>query len=355
MPEISVILDNYNYANFLPQAITSVLDQSFKDYELIIVDDGSTDNSREIIEKFASQYSGIIPVYKKNGGQTSAFNTGFSVANGNIIALLDSDDFWYPNKLDSIAMAHKTHKIIQHYLSRNGNGIYRKIDSKVDWRNALTKYGYMYQHCPTSGLSFDRETIAPFFPLVDVEDMRICADGCILMLAMTRSPVFVLEDVLGYYRIHDNNLHAQRLDTGINSREVLQRQRDYVNKQLKFRGFTDIPFDNHAYLDYLLKECQKEEMLKDDDIIAIYGTESSGLFMTDCVNKLNINIWGYADSNPAKHGISFCGKMIYSPEELTGRKDEVTKIIIASSAKEAIQNTLHTLGFTDDRIISFPI
>ena len=95
---ISVIINNYNYEKFIQEAIESVVNQSYKDYELIIVDDGSTDNSREIIERYSFKYSNIFPIFKKNGGQASCFNIGYKKAKGDIIAFLDSDDVWKKEK-----------------------------------------------------------------------------------------------------------------------------------------------------------------------------------------------------------------------------------------------------------------
>jgi len=70
---VSIIIDNYNYGRFLGEAIDSALAQTYPHVEVIVVDDGSTDNSREVIAKYGDR---IIPVLKENGGQASAFNAG---------------------------------------------------------------------------------------------------------------------------------------------------------------------------------------------------------------------------------------------------------------------------------------
>ncbi len=99
---ISVIIPNYNHARFLRQAIASVLTQSHPAYELIVVDDGSNDNSREIISSYGKQ---LTAVYKDHGGEASALNAGYALSKGAIIIFLDSDDVLLPDALKSYSDA----------------------------------------------------------------------------------------------------------------------------------------------------------------------------------------------------------------------------------------------------------
>ena len=78
----SIIIDNYNYGRFLKDAIESALNQTYPNREVIVVDDGSTDNSREVIASYTDR---IIPVLKDNGGHASAFNAGVLVSRGEVI------------------------------------------------------------------------------------------------------------------------------------------------------------------------------------------------------------------------------------------------------------------------------
>src|SRR5258705_13856552 len=94
----SVIVNNYNYARFLREAIDSALDQTYRNTEVIVVDDGSTDGSREIIASYGDR---IVPVLKQNGGQNSALNAGLSLSRGNVILFLDSDDVLLPTAVEA--------------------------------------------------------------------------------------------------------------------------------------------------------------------------------------------------------------------------------------------------------------
>src|SRR5215813_5615142 len=95
----SVLINNYNYGRFLAECIESVLSQDFADWEIIVVDDGSTDESADVLAGYGDR---IISIMKANGGQASCFNAGFAAASGDIIVLLDADDMFLPGKLSTI-------------------------------------------------------------------------------------------------------------------------------------------------------------------------------------------------------------------------------------------------------------
>lgn len=90
----SIIMPVYNVENYLEQSINSILSQSIKDYELILVNDGSTDSSPKICEKFSRDNDNVIVIHKTNGGLSDARNKGVQQANGKYIIFIDSDDFW---------------------------------------------------------------------------------------------------------------------------------------------------------------------------------------------------------------------------------------------------------------------
>jgi len=100
VPAVSVIMPAYNCERYIEQAIRSVMGQTFTDWELIVIDDGSSDSTREIIERLAGEDSRIIPMpNEKNIGVARARNRGFDVSRGRYVALLDSDDVWREDKL----------------------------------------------------------------------------------------------------------------------------------------------------------------------------------------------------------------------------------------------------------------
>jgi glycosyltransferase involved in cell wall biosynthesis len=99
-PLVSVIIPIYNRSNTIEQAVDSVLSQQYTNYEIILIDDGSTDNTKEILSKYISNYNNIVYVYQNNSGPSAARNTGIMKAKGELIAFLDSDDVWRCDKLE---------------------------------------------------------------------------------------------------------------------------------------------------------------------------------------------------------------------------------------------------------------
>ncbi|OGO23190.1 MAG: hypothetical protein A2144_11185 [Chloroflexi bacterium RBG_16_50_9] len=98
MPRVSVVMPTYNRAHFIAETVQSVLGQTFADFELIVVDDGSTDNTKEVIGSLKDPR--IRYIYQENRGVSAARNTGIRTASGEYIAFQDSDDIWLPQNLE---------------------------------------------------------------------------------------------------------------------------------------------------------------------------------------------------------------------------------------------------------------
>ena len=102
MPTISVIVPVYKVEPYLRQCVDSILGQTFRDFELILVDDGSPDGCPAICDEYAEQDSRVKVIHKENGGLSSARNAGLDVAKGEYIAFVDSDDWIHPEMLDTM-------------------------------------------------------------------------------------------------------------------------------------------------------------------------------------------------------------------------------------------------------------
>jgi glycosyltransferase involved in cell wall biosynthesis len=105
MPEVSVVVPIYNVAEYLPKCIESILAQTYPDYELILVNDGSKDDSPVIAEEYAKKDSRIRVIHKPNGGLSDARNEGMKYASGKYISFIDSDDFIEPDMLEQCVSA----------------------------------------------------------------------------------------------------------------------------------------------------------------------------------------------------------------------------------------------------------
>ena len=120
-PKVSIIIPTYNQSQYLEEAMESVLNQTYQNIEIIIVDDGSTDNTSEVVKSFDNK---IIYIPQKNKGASSARNAGIKKAQGQYVAFLDSDDMWIKNKLE------KQIKFIQNNpeIGLLGTGCYQMVD-----------------------------------------------------------------------------------------------------------------------------------------------------------------------------------------------------------------------------------
>jgi glycosyltransferase involved in cell wall biosynthesis len=211
--KFSIVLDNYNYGRFLKESIDSVLNQTHQDFELIIVDDGSTDDSRSIVAGYRDRR--IVPILKENGGQGSAFKAGIARATGDYIAFLDSDDFWDPNKLQRTAEV----------LLRESNIVllnhgYRELDDKpgsntwtppsgvYDFKRDLRRHSTKLSLVPTSFFIGRRQECKQ----LQFEDhqWRIAADTPVIIGLALRGKIYNLGEILGTYRIHGSNLWSGR-------------------------------------------------------------------------------------------------------------------------------------------------
>lgn len=109
-PKVTIVMANHNYGAYLPQALQSVLDQTLADYQLVIVDDGSTDDSRDVIERMLPLFDGRAEaVFQKNTGVAAARNEGLRRMRGRYVAFLDADDIWLNDTLAVLADYLDTH------------------------------------------------------------------------------------------------------------------------------------------------------------------------------------------------------------------------------------------------------
>jgi len=151
-PKVSVVISAYQKAQFLPRTLQSVLDQTFQDFEVIVVDDGSTDSTREIVESFVKNDSRVEYVYQENQGPGSARNTGMRTAQAELIALLDGDDAWLPDKLEHQVQVMKAFPNIDLLLT-NSQYI-STLETRQSAQTANYYHDYVLSHfnpCPLDG------------------------------------------------------------------------------------------------------------------------------------------------------------------------------------------------------------
>lgn len=206
---VSVIVNNYNYARFLGTAIASALAQTYLNTEVVVVDDGSTDSSAKIAQSYGSR---IILVLKKNGGQGSAFNEGFTRSSGQIVIFLDSDDYLFPTAVEEVVAVYRPDAAKVHYrltvVSADGQpiGQHPPPDAPLhdgDVVPILLERGH-YTTPVGSGNAYSRSALERVLPVPE-EDFRYGADGYVIATVPFYGSVIALNTPLAAYRFHGNN------------------------------------------------------------------------------------------------------------------------------------------------------
>lgn len=256
----SIIINNYNYGRFLDEAIRSALNQTYLHTEVIVVDDGSSDESRDIIANYQEQ---IIPIFKENGGQASALNAGFKHSKGEVLFFLDSDDVFFKNKVEEtlpfiknkmidapkVMVYHLLEVINKFGVSYNfyePRWIALNLESEVYNTPNLYQYACKYRYIPfaasaTSGNLLTRKLAEQIFPLPE-QEFQISADDLIVRTACLIGEVYRIDKILGQYRLHGNNnwyldpnhqIDPEQREFSDQRKQALKLESDFLNQKLK--------------------------------------------------------------------------------------------------------------------------
>jgi hypothetical protein len=214
MCSFSIIVINHNYGRFLAKAIDSALLQTVKATQIIVVDDGSTDDSAFVIARYENQ---ITPVFIPASGHVAAVNAGYAAADADLYILLDADDVLYPTCLESVLRAWQPNDIkLQYRLDTiDGAGIDQKMpfphfpaDMTPDSVRLQSFQHGAYPWTVSSGNVFSRKLLDALLP-VDPAEIYRSPDGYINKMAPLFGDVRSITDILGAYRVHGANVWAQ--------------------------------------------------------------------------------------------------------------------------------------------------
>jgi glycosyltransferase involved in cell wall biosynthesis len=137
MPTVSAVIPLYNGAKFIEESITSILNQTLPPCEIIVVNDGSTDNGAEIVQAMAEKHPIITLLHKENGGQSSARNFGVTHSKGDLIALLDQDDAWYTTHLEELIKP-----FLEQFIGRELGWVYSDLD-EIDTQGRMINHRFL--------------------------------------------------------------------------------------------------------------------------------------------------------------------------------------------------------------------
>lgn len=240
----SIIVNNFNYARFLGDAIDSALEQTYPNVEVIVVDDGSTDDSLDVAREYGDR---IIPVFKDNGGQGSAYNAGYERSAGEIVCFLDADDTLLPDALASAVALFGSDRVVKVQLplvSTDATGrvvgaatIQPPPDGSLLSR--IVDEGPLYDLDFVTNAVYQRRFLDQVMPVPD-EAYRLGADEYLMTLAPVYGDVATAATPGGTYRSHgQNNFHGRPIDDARAATYLswFDRNAAHLASHLRARGY----------------------------------------------------------------------------------------------------------------------
>jgi glycosyltransferase involved in cell wall biosynthesis len=215
VPKVSVVIATYNRANLLPETLRSVLAQRFQDLETIVVDDGSTDNTKDVVREFQDR---IQYVYQPNRGPSAARNLGVQRARATWVAIQDSDDLCAPNHLETLYAYAKDHADCGMVFA-NGSylgGAEHNRETIIPLEKSRRLAGHGIQLADV----FEKSIVRLQAALISKtcyeavgghdESLRISMDLDLAFRVFNRYPVAYLDEVVFYYRKHGGNISGNQ-------------------------------------------------------------------------------------------------------------------------------------------------
>lgn len=244
MPKVSILTPAYNSAKYLPETIESVLAQTFQDFEMIIVDDGSTDNTKEVVEAYVKNYPGKIRyIYQQNAGPAAARNTAIKNSTGEYLALLDSDDLWFPNRLEEgvkildthpeVGLVHSRTKRVIGDIEMGGSVRQTKYLSGMIYTNLILRKAHI--SCLTA--LFRRKCIEDVGIFDEARECIGVEDRELWLRISKKYPVYFIDKDLGIYRIIASGISR-------NQKRMLEGRQYNLNKHCP--GLKNLPLRHFA-------------------------------------------------------------------------------------------------------------
>jgi glycosyltransferase involved in cell wall biosynthesis len=261
----------YNCAPYISQAIKSILNQTYKNFEFLIIDDGSTDNTENLANNFSD--SRIRYIKQKHLGRTKALNFGLKEAKYDWIALIDSDDIWYPRKIEiqlKQAPLNKNDILLSHAIYFKGEKIKYSLPVPSD-RNILKKKFALHGHICNSSVIYNRMAILEIGGYN--EELSNSEDYDLWLRIMNTFDFMVINEYLVYCRIIPNSLSKNNILETHNN--IYQIQSHYYE-------------DLYSHFD--IKNCDEENELKGWREFFYGAPSKSRKFWKEVSKKLSVKV-----------------------------------------------------------------
>jgi glycosyltransferase involved in cell wall biosynthesis len=235
---VDIVVTNHNYGRFLPQAIESACAQTHPDVSVVVVDDGSSDDSREVLRRYEER---VEVVLKEQGGQASALNAGLERCRGDVLLVLDADDVLRPHAAERVAAAFAASPSLSKVqfpiaiVDAEGNptGAVKPgghLRAPVgDQRRAELAFPFDLPWLPGGGTGFRGEAVRRILPIPAADYPRSGADWYLVHLTALLGEAALLDEVCASYRVHGGNAYEQERD---------EIDLDHIREAIVFAGAT---------------------------------------------------------------------------------------------------------------------
>lgn len=225
--KVTIIIPCYNGEKYLKESIDSALNQTYKNIEVIVVNDGSTDNSLNIIYSYKSQ---VVLVNQNNEGLSAARNSGINKSTGDLIAFLDADDFWEPTFIEKLVNALTKSDAVLAYCGWQNIGIEGPAGRPYippDYEHSSIKTKKLIEGpCwPVHAVIIRKATLTTC-GLFNTQ-LKCCEDFDLWLRTAVFNPVTLVPEVLAYYRHHDEQMTRNIVNIALTHLKV---QTDFLNK-----------------------------------------------------------------------------------------------------------------------------
>jgi len=240
IPKVTVIIPTHNHAHFLPECLASVRMQSYKDYEVIVIDNGSTDNTKDIIRQLS--WDKLKYHYQDDTGSVAGpRNTGIRLANGEYVAFLDSDDLWYEKKLEKIIgflFSNPWVDIISHDLFLTRQGKEKKLLKCGPLKKDMFKFLLIRNPLLGSATVVKRNLMLEVGGFNESKDYVHAEDSEVwLRIAYLKKNFYFFNEPLGEYRVHSSNLSHDFERVLLNEKNVIHKHFKKLNSKIPFHGY----------------------------------------------------------------------------------------------------------------------
>ena len=358
---ISIVLPTYNGEKFISESIDSILNQTFKDWELIIVDDCSTDNTAALVDSYAKKYDRIHVIHNKtNKKLPGALNVGFKLAMGDYLTWTSDDNRFYPDALETMKDYLDTNKEYAMVCTA-----YSKMDeSGVEFAkaNGYDEESMYFNDCVGACFLYRRqvyETIGGY------DESVFCAEDYEywLRVLMHCGKIGYIDDVHYAYRLHSGSLTVSKW---VNVKKSLNEIRNRYFEIMFSRLSDNMDLLSGLYFDMIFTDSLTDEMksrfceripqldIIDENVglngpVIIYG---AGEFGEKAYNLVKDNAVAYVDRDENKHGLTKNGLRILNIDELI-RDYKDYNIVIAISSKYTYKVAMYLRNLGCNKIGSF--